>query len=99
MKHAEPSHALIAGKGISYGIISDMAHMNFPRRVGKHLQAVEFWPVSLYFRLEGILFLPYCLNIGFNLSKKVGVLAHGMSVPPFDKGYLTPISYQKKMAI
>jgi hypothetical protein len=92
MQDIESPHSLIAGEGVSNGIIPDMAHMNPSGRVGEHFQTVELWSIALVFRSECIAFFPNGLNIGFDFFKEVGMLAHGTGIPPLsgvsDIGYL-----------
>ncbi len=65
MKNITTSHPLITGHHITNGIIAHMTHVNFPRWVGKHLQQIIFFTLTVNSRKSILLFpvgLPFQLN-------------------------------------
>ena len=71
LQHILAPHALVAGDDISDGVIAHMSDVQFAARVGKHGQAVEFFPAWILDGLEGAILFPEGLNFSLDAMRLV----------------------------
>ena len=76
MKDVESRHLLVSCDNISYGIVSDMSHVELAARIREHLENVVFLFVRIFDSPEGLLISPDLLPLRFNFSKIVFVVTH-----------------------
>jgi hypothetical protein len=76
MQHVEAAHPLVPGQEISDRIHADMAHMDAPRRVRKHLEAIEFWTGGILDGTELLSVLPDLLPLGLDLAEGIPIGRH-----------------------
>ena len=74
MKHVEALGALVARHHVAHGVVAHVAHMDAPRRIGKHLEHVVFRTRVVVVRLEQVAVVPDLppFQLGF-----LGVVALG----------------------
>ena len=71
LQHVLTLHALIAGNHITDGVVAHMAHVQPPARVGKHAQAIEFFPCLVLADFERLLVMPAALHDGLDARRFV----------------------------
>jgi hypothetical protein len=74
VEHVAALHAVKTGQQIPDHIYAHMAHVQVARRIGKHLQDVEFLLLRINFRPEETFFLPGLLPLGLDQLGVVLVL-------------------------
>ena len=80
VQYIEAAHALHAGHDVTDQIVADVADMRVPRRVGKHLEAVELGLTVVLDDLEGARVAPPLLPLLFD---SVGlVVRHDLLIIP-----------------
>ncbi len=72
---------LHAGDDIAHGVVSDMAHMDAPRRIGEHLQHVIFRTRIIVLGREGTPVGPGLLPFRFGVAGVVALRRHLRSIP------------------
>ena len=65
VEHIKAHQPLEAGHGIANGIISDVPHVHFSRRVRVHLKAVEFGTIAVNVSVKQACFVPSLLPPNF----------------------------------
>jgi len=80
MQHVKSVHSLIAGHHVADGVVADVAHVNFARRIRKHLQYVVFFLFRVFSYPEQAFFIPDSLPLGLNHFRIVSFL-HRFSPP------------------
>ena len=72
MQYIEAFHFFISCNGISYGIVSQMPHMQLSGRIGEHFKSiVVLFPLYFIFTFKNIFFLPFFLPLFFNFRRFV----------------------------
>ena len=66
MQDVKALHTFIARHDIADGVVAYMPHMDFSRRVGKHLQQVVFLFRRVFSYLEGFFLFPFFLPFLFD---------------------------------
>ena len=74
------AHALIAGDDIANGVVAHMAHVQLPRGIGKHGQAIELLAVGVFHRLEGLGLFPVGLGRRLDGARIIIVWHEGTAV-------------------
>src|SRR3989338_5777283 len=64
-------HPFIAAVGIADSVIAHMAHMDFSRRIRKHLQEIIFLTLGIRTDVKNFMLPPIFLPLFFNFSKMV----------------------------
>ena len=77
IQHIEAAHALVAGHGITDGVVADVPHVHLPRGVWVHLEAVEGRTVPLIGSNEHAFLVPAALPRHFIDANRF--VAHGPS--------------------
>src|SRR5439155_17926067 len=69
-QHVVAAHPVVAGENVADGIVPHVPHMQLPRGVGEHRQAIKLLPVWVFPGAERALLFPvllgralYCLGI------------------------------------
>ena len=75
-----PIHLSKARDNVADRIVADMPHMQFSRRIGKHLKHVILRFFIIPFRPEGMTFLPYLLPLRLDLLRAISL--HSALAPP-----------------
>ena len=75
-------HLMETTQDIAYGVIAHMAHVQAPRGVGEHGQAIVFWFVTGLAGGKGLIACPFVLGGAFDFLEGVLLLhnlrLHGM---------------------
>ena len=71
MEYIIALHSFMAGNHITYGIVSDMAHMDPAGRIWEHLQQVIFLARRILGNIEDLVSKPALLPLVFNGGKIV----------------------------
>jgi hypothetical protein len=80
MEHVLALHPLIAGNDIPDRVIADMPHVQTPAGVGKHAQAIEFFPRHVLNGSKYLSFGPTGLNQRLKFNGGISFL-HDDQVP------------------
>ena len=86
VQHVEAPHGLVARHHVADGVVADVPHVDAPRGVGKHLQAVELGAGRVGRHLEGPGVFPDLLPGGFDLPE-------GIAVRSFLEGHISADFY------
>jgi hypothetical protein len=74
------AHALIAGDDVADGVVAHMAHVQLPRGIGEHGQAIELLAAGVFHRLEGMGRFPVSLGRRLDGARIVIVWHEGTTV-------------------
>ena len=74
------AHTLIAGDDVTDGVVAHMAHVQLPRGIGEHGQAIELLPAGVFHRLEGPGLFPVSLGRRLDGARIVIVWHEGTAV-------------------
>ncbi len=74
VKNTIPSHHLIPGYNIPYGIVPHVPHVDRPRWIGIHLQEIIFLLCRVFFGPEQLFLLPISLPFRLDLLWMIPLL-------------------------
>ncbi len=74
LQHVVSAHPVVPGENVADGIVPDVPHVQLPRGVGEHAQAIELLPGGVFFDAEGALALPVILGFALYRQRIVSVL-------------------------
>jgi hypothetical protein len=58
VQHVHAEHALVARQHVAHGVVAHVAHVDAPRRIGKHLEDVVGVLAFVVLHFEGVGFVP-----------------------------------------
>ena len=71
-------HALVAGDHVTDGVVAHMPHVQPPAGIGKHGEAVVFFPPRVLADPEGTVRLPILPGLGLDLVRSVDAIHTGL---------------------
>ena len=78
VQHVMPGRNLVAGDHVAHRVVAHMAHVQFARRIGEHLEHVVFRLALVALGLEQLGLLPGCLPFRFGHARVE--TGHGLSL-------------------
>ncbi len=76
LQHVVSAHPVVPGENVADGIVPDVPHVQLPRRIREHAQAIELLLGGVFFDAEGALRFPVSLGLALDRQRIVNVL-HG----------------------
>src|SRR3954467_7593567 len=74
LQHVEAAHAVVPGENVADRIVPHVSHVQLPRGVGEHGQAIELPLRGVFFDVERASTFPERLSFAFDRLRIVGVL-------------------------
>src|SRR6185503_8925002 len=76
LQHVISAHPVVPGENVADGIVPHVPHVQLPRGVGEHAEAVELRSGGVFLDVKRAALLPECLGVALDCLRIVSVL-HG----------------------